>query len=281
MDITTNEPATGVSRVWDPRRLLSAEDHGVASAALSMSIAHRLSLRRPPRQSAWALRVVTIPCGDAGGNFYAMALCLGCRRSAVHSYDKKMSSIYCRTFCLWGGITFATQRQQSDCPWRSTHHLGRLLSAMRRQAHLGTRKARHGGLVMPCALGLVIALGMGFLAIGVVPWTARCTGATLWPYLRRVRLRTSGAGRPIVRAVGTWADGSPSEEQGHTGQPWHRAHRLRGRFASRPTPCEEGVWEVRTFVCYIPRRSVEERQRLLAAWRDSQHAGAGPVHVHY
>ena len=199
----------------------------------------------------------------------------------VHSYDKKMSSIYCRTFCLWGGITFATQRQQSDCPWRSTHHLGRLLSAMRRQAHLGTRKARHGGLVMPCALGLVIALGMGFLAIGVVPWTARCTGATLWPYLRRVRLRTSGAGRPIVRAVGTWADGSPSEEQGHTGQPWHRAHRLRGRFASRPTPCEEGVWEVRTFVCYIPRRSVEERQRLLAAWRDSQHAGAGPVHVHY
>ena len=180
-----------------------------------------------------------------------------------------------------GGITFATQSQQGYCPWRNTHHLWRLPSAMRRQAHLGTRKTHPGGLVMPCVLGLVIALGVGFLAIYVVPWRARCTGATLWPSLHRVRLHTYGAGRPMVRAVGTRADGSPSEEQGHTVQPWYCAHRLRGRFASRPTPCEEGVWEVRTFVCYMPRRSAEERQRLLAAWRDSQHGGAGPAHVQY
>jgi hypothetical protein len=43
--------------------------------------------------------------------------------------------------------------------------------------------------------------------------------------------------------------------------------------ASGSASPEDGVWKVITFVCHVPRLSVEERQRLLAAWGDRPHTG--------
>src|SRR5262245_5140119 len=126
---------------------------------------------------------------------------------------------------------------------------------------------------MPCVLGLVIAIAVGLLAVWGVTWTARFTGVTLWPYPHLARLRTYVTVRPTTRVAGAQANGSQEEAQGYKVQPRHHDRRFRGGPVSSPPPPEDGVWKVLTFVCYMPRLSAEERQRLLATWRDGHHAG--------
>jgi hypothetical protein len=135
---------------------------------------------------------------------------------------------------------------------------------------------------MPCVLGLVIAIAVGLLAVCVVTWTARCTGVTLWQYPPLARLRTHVAVRPTARVTGARANGSQEEpQQEYQAQPRHHDCKLRGGPLSSPTPPEDGVWKARTFVCYVPRLSAEERQRLLATWRDGHHAGVEPEYTRH
>src|SRR5262245_50136712 len=132
---------------------------------------------------------------------------------------------------------------------------------------------------MQCVLGVVIAVAAGLLAVGVVTRTARCAGATLWQYSHLARGRAYAAVRPISKAVGARANGSQEEVQGCEAQPQRHDQRPESRPASSLTPPEDGVWKVLTFVCYVPPLSAVEKQRLLAAWRDGQHAGAGAEHA--
>ena len=129
---------------------------------------------------------------------------------------------------------------------------------------------------MPCVLALVIAIAVGLLVICVVTWTTRCTGVTLWPYPHLARWRTYGAVRPSANVAGTRAIGPRQEAQRYKAQPQHHDCQLRGEPIARPAPPEDGIWKVVTFVCHMPRLSAEERQHLLATWRDSHPAGAGP-----
>lgn len=168
---------------------------------------------------------------------------------------------------------------------------------------------------MPFVLGLVIAIAVGLLAVFVVTWTGRFTGAT-----KRQYSHLFAAVRPIAREAGAQANASQAESQvleawpqhtvdtglkcndvaaaprefvrGLCPEPpkmpaskvelypgralfWMTSHDLMAtsRSASGPTHHEDSVWKVITFVCHMPRLSVEERQRLLTAWSNRHHAG--------
>jgi hypothetical protein len=110
---------------------------------------------------------------------------------------------------------------------------------------------------MPFILGLLIALVVGGLAVGVMTWAGRFTVAPKRPSPNRERLRTLAVVRPLARAAGART---------------HTSLEAGPEAAPGPACPEDGSWKVITFVCHVPRLSVEERQRLLAAWGGSPHA---------
>ena len=58
-------------------------------------------------------------------------------------------------------------------------------------------------------------------------------------------------------------------------QCWMTAHDLTaaGLPASESSHREDNAWKVITFVCHMPRLSMEERQHLLATWGNGHHGG--------
>lgn len=136
---------------------------------------------------------------------------------------------------------------------------------------LGARKAQHGGRIMSCVLGLFIAIAVGLLVVCVVTWTTRFPGMSQWLYTHCARWRAYVAVQPVARATGTQ----------YKAQPQHHDCRHRDGSISSLAPPEDDVWKVLTFVYHMPRLSIEERQRLLATWRDSHHAGARPEHARH
>ena len=91
---------------------------------------------------------------------------------------------------------------------------------------------------------------------------------------------TRAAARPLAQAAGAQANASLEESQGRLEAGLQ--HHGNSLLVDYDVAGEDGAWKVVTFVCHMPRLSVEERQHLLAAWGDGHYGSfrAGACQSH-